>query len=248
MRASDGGISREDNSTLIPDVANPLTHRMHKGLNTTLDEGQTPIVEHIDGGEVARPLKAESDGMPTADGLGYDVVAFNWQNGAGYGDANEGLGITEEGTGPLQRKQTPAVAFQPRYARNDRGAPDEIAGPLTAEAGQTGKGDSAQCVAFDESQITHPENRSNPKPDDPAPSLSSTSRLRAANEYRVRRLTPVECERLQGFPDDWTQIPWRGKPAEACPDGPRYKALGNSMAVPVMRWIGERIQDMEMKR
>ena len=58
----------------------------------------------------------------------------------------------------------------------------------------------------------------------------------------VRRLTPVECERLQGFPDDYTQIPYRNKPAENCPDGPRYKALGNSMAVPVMRWIGERIK------
>ena len=58
----------------------------------------------------------------------------------------------------------------------------------------------------------------------------------------VRRLTPRECERLQGFPDDHTLIPWRGKMA---PDGPRYKALGNSMAVPVMRWIGERISQMD---
>jgi DNA (cytosine-5)-methyltransferase 1 len=55
----------------------------------------------------------------------------------------------------------------------------------------------------------------------------------------VRRLTPIECERLQGFPDGWTDIPYRGKPA---PDGPRYKALGNSMAVPCMAWIGKRIQ------
>jgi DNA (cytosine-5)-methyltransferase 1 len=60
-----------------------------------------------------------------------------------------------------------------------------------------------------------------------------------AQTMQVRRLTPVECERLQGFRDNHTNIPWRGK-AEA-PDGPRYKALGNSMAVPVMRWIGERI-------
>lgn len=56
---------------------------------------------------------------------------------------------------------------------------------------------------------------------------------------QVRRLTPRECERLQGFPDDYTQVPYRGKPAA---DGPRYKALGNSMAVPVVRWLGERIQ------
>lgn len=61
----------------------------------------------------------------------------------------------------------------------------------------------------------------------------------------VRRLTPRECERLQGFPDDWTQIPWRGKRSADCPDGPRYKACGNSMAVPVMRWIGERIDLFE---
>lgn len=58
---------------------------------------------------------------------------------------------------------------------------------------------------------------------------------------QVRRLTPIECERLQGFPDNHTLISWRGKDADACPDGPRYKAIGNSMAVPVMRWIGERI-------
>ena len=61
----------------------------------------------------------------------------------------------------------------------------------------------------------------------------------------VRRLTPRECERLQGFPDDYTLIPWRKKLAEDCPDGPRYRALGNSMAVPVMHWIGRRIQLLE---
>ena len=60
-------------------------------------------------------------------------------------------------------------------------------------------------------------------------------------QMAVRRLTPTECERLQGFPDSYTQIPWRKKPAEDCPDGPRYKALGNSWAVPVVAWIGERI-------
>lgn len=61
----------------------------------------------------------------------------------------------------------------------------------------------------------------------------------------VRRLTPLECERLQGFPDNHTRISWKGKPAEECPDGPRYKAIGNSMAVPVMRWLGERIEAID---
>jgi len=61
----------------------------------------------------------------------------------------------------------------------------------------------------------------------------------------VRRLTPRECERLQGFPDNYTAIPWRRKLPDQCPDDPRYKALGNSMAVPVMHWIGKRIADYD---
>jgi hypothetical protein len=60
-------------------------------------------------------------------------------------------------------------------------------------------------------------------------------------QSKVRKLTPIECERLQGFPDDYTQIPYNKKSAENCPDSPRYKALGNSMAVPVMRWLACRI-------
>ena len=65
----------------------------------------------------------------------------------------------------------------------------------------------------------------------------------AGVSLHVRRLLPVECERLQGFPDGYTDIPWRGRAHSS--DGPRYKALGNSMAVPVMRWIGERIEAVE---
>lgn len=61
----------------------------------------------------------------------------------------------------------------------------------------------------------------------------------------VRRLLPLECERLQGFPDNHTLIPWKKKPEDQCPDGPRYKALGNSMAVPCMKWIGTRIHNYQ---
>jgi len=67
--------------------------------------------------------------------------------------------------------------------------------------------------------------------------------INPADRMAVRRLTPKECERLQGFPDEHTLIPWRGKPADQCPDGPRYKALGNSMAVPCMEWIGNKIKE-----
>lgn len=68
-----------------------------------------------------------------------------------------------------------------------------------------------------------------------------------ANHATVRRLLPIECERLMGFPDNWTRIPWKGKPAEDCPDSPRYKACGNSMCINVMRWLGLRIELVERR-
>lgn len=69
--------------------------------------------------------------------------------------------------------------------------------------------------------------------------------LHETTKAAVRRLLPIECERLQGFPDSWTKIVWHDSPAEDCPDGPRYKAIGNSMAVPVIRWLGQRIELVE---
>ena len=92
------------------------------------------------------------------------------------------------------------------------------------------------AVAFDLQQITSSTNRS--QLHEYSPTMAKGSRLHAVTQA-VRRLTPRECERLQGFPDDYTLVPHRGKLAA---DGPRYKALGNSMAVPVMAWIGRRIQ------
>ena len=95
------------------------------------------------------------------------------------------------------------------------------------------------AVAFQESQSgarlanTHPTLDSN----------NGSRRMHGVTSgMTVRRLTPRECERLQGLPDDYTLIPWRGKSADQCPDSPRYRAIGNSMAVPVLQWIGQRIQ------
>lgn len=77
---------------------------------------------------------------------------------------------------------------------------------------------------------------------DPSFTLQAAHSHGVFHDMQVRRLTPIECERLQGFPDNYTKIPWRNKPADQCPDGPRYKALGNSMATNVMRHIGDRIE------
>jgi DNA (cytosine-5)-methyltransferase 1 len=98
---------------------------------------------------------------------------------------------------------------------------------------------------------SHPQDSRVNGPKDVADTVSANYGMRGGNTplvqqpMAIRRLTPKECERLQGFPDDWTKIPYRNKPADQCPDGPRYKACGNSMAVPVMRWIGERINLIE---
>jgi DNA (cytosine-5)-methyltransferase 1 len=136
---------------------------------------------------------------------------------------------------------TAAVAF----AQNVRGEVriGDVAGALSSGGGKPGQGYPA--VAFDPNQVTSKANRSVPRGDvlHTMPATSTPPHL--ASPWAVRRLTPRECERLQAFPDDFTRIPYRGKPADQCPDGPRYKALGNSMAVNVMDWIGERIAHVE---
>lgn len=121
-----------------------------------------------------------------------------------------------------------------------------ITGPLSTGGGKPGQGYPA-VVAFQERGRA--DGRSLEINGDlayalTAPNGGGRAQERNIADFRtmaVRRLTPIECERLQGFPDNHTLIGWRGKDADECPDGPRYKAIGNSMAVPVMRWIGERI-------
>jgi DNA (cytosine-5)-methyltransferase 1 len=75
--------------------------------------------------------------------------------------------------------------------------------------------------------------------------IGNTSGVVGTCTSAVRRLLPIECERLMGFPDNWTKIPFNGKSADDCPDTPRYKACGNSMCVNVMQWIGEQIDRVE---
>jgi DNA (cytosine-5)-methyltransferase 1 len=114
---------------------------------------------------------------------------------------------------------------------------------LTTSNCATVRGDTplVQPMVWDTTNITSPQNGSNPKPGDPCFTLAKGQHPPLLTSMAVRRLTPTECERLQGFPDGYTNIPWR-KAAES-PDGPRYKALGNSWAVPVVAWIGQRIQN-----
>ncbi|WP_438804283.1 phage N-6-adenine-methyltransferase [Morganella morganii] len=127
-----------------------------------------------------------------------------------------------------------------------QGGDGQIVGPLSTGGGKPGQGYPA-VVSFQERG--RDDGRNLEIGGELAYALTSPAgggrgqerNIADFNTMTVRRLTPVECERLQGFPDNHTKISWRGKDAADCPDGPRYRAIGNSMAVPVMRWIGERI-------
>jgi DNA (cytosine-5)-methyltransferase 1 len=147
----------------------------------------------------------------------------------------EGFDASEDGTG----RGTPLVpiSFYSNESYCDNIQTDGSSVPI--KIGSGGSSGNPPAVAF--AQNTRDELREMQVVGALAaePGMKQTSYIR--QQMQVRRLTPRECERLQGFPDDHTLVPWRGKTA---PDGPRYKALGNSMAVPVMRWIGQRIADL----
>jgi DNA (cytosine-5)-methyltransferase 1 len=148
----------------------------------------------------------------------------------------------DKGRGTDLDNTTYIATFQTRIARNGRGySEDAIPALAGADAGATS--DMRPCLAI---MSVREDQRSGAVYEMPYVSaLTSGGGGKSGQGYQalridadVRRLTPRESERVQGFPDDYTLIPYRGKPAA---DGPRYKALGNSMAVPVMRWLGERI-------
>ena len=163
-----------DDDKLIPDVANCLTHRMHKGINTTVDEGQTPIVCYENHAQDSR-IKDCGNLSPTLAAK------------AGTGGGNLPLVQCIHGT------QDPDIT-------------NDIAHTLGRNNGQ-------------ENALSY--------------------------WLGVRRLTEIECERLMGFEDNYTRIPWKGRPAEKCPASHRYKALGNSWSINSARWIGRRIEMVE---
>ena len=207
------------------------------GLGTDFD---------CDGGLICRPvspaLKARdykgvsSDGDGDGDGATLDAHTLR----------GEGFDASEDGSG----RGTPIVpvAFNSKDSGNDA---SEGVSPTLRSLGAYGtNGGGSMAVAIQERAVSENPD-SGPqgagwRDDGTAYTIEARHHARAVSapseQWAVRRLTPRECERLQGFPDDWTQVPYRGKPAA---DGPRYKAAGNSMAVNVMRWIGQRIAMVE---
>lgn len=216
-----------------------------------------------------RPMVFGADLSQKAEGIGFvaeqcPCIAPGTHPGHGshvisFQTKQQGLDTAENICGTLcanDYKEPQAVALQPiafqqtadcltaAYSRNWNGNASAtndslfVAQPIAVDCYNQTLNHTAQAISSAATDINHTGgvlvNISN--------SLTCSQQAAVCEASMVvRRLTPVECERLQGFPDNFTRIPWRNKSATECPDGPRYKALGNSMAVPVMRWIGERI-------
>ena len=217
-----------------------------RGLDPSCNQGGIGVVQSVSACDVADTLTV---GANQTTGFIGDVVA---QPIVLMDQGGSVMNVLEDGTVGTLRREThghePVVmAFPWQSALDPIGKPTDISGTSiknqTMAVGYEIMDKNIQPMAFTskgngdcfESAI-HP--------------TLSTGGGQAGQGYpavrqgmAVRRLTPVECERLQGFPDNHTNIPWRKKPES--PDGPRYKALGNSMAVPVMNWIGKRIQMLE---
>lgn len=296
--AGGAGGSRQDKQPMVPDVAWCFQERDAKGPDSDTKDGHLVPVASFNPQSAGdcRGLDLERErarALHSSQQVAV-VVPFNTTqitSAANYSQPQAGAPCHPLAAG----MHAPAVAFQPRVARNGRGAPQDVAFPLTAEAGRTGKGDSAQVVAFsckdhgaDAGDVAPtlramPHDESHPNgggqvavafkpshytrdkdgaPSEVMPPLSAdadkgdqepviavecsdsltvganqTTGTRtevAAHGTGIRRLMPVECERLQGFPDGWTDVPGTS-------DSARYRQLGNAVAVPVAEWIGRRI-------
>ena len=238
LRGRDGGATAE----IGDDLAFSLRASSGGGdkphvMAHAFDARQSDVIQY---GDKTGPL--DTDGHSVA--VAIQGALINRSDSAGPA----GSGVDDKGAMFTLTKtdvHAVAVAFSAKDYGGDAG---DIAPTLRAggHAGSHANGGVMPAVAFQPGNLVRGAG-SQPS-GEVFPTLKSDHGRGLSDQHphvmaamQVRRLTPRECERLQGFPDDYTQIPYRNKPAGQCPDGPRYKALGNSMAVPVMRWIGERI-------
>ena len=186
-------------------------------------------------GDIARTLQARHDSSPCAD-RGMDVVAYPI-NGMTLNKELRDKQMTSMDVVPVgcmtpelpQRVRVHGTGGTSPTLSSEEGRGHGVPTVLAPEVGAF-----QQCSGAPKATLSY-------RTDSAPPITQGQDHQMCHVGMAVRRLTPRECERLQGFPDDHTLIPWRGKSPQDCPDGPRYKALGNSMAVPCMAWIGKRI-------
>jgi len=233
--AAHGARSGSAKDNLIVPVSSMC---LNAGGQRRLDAESETLIPTIGGGfDVAHSLRGEGfDASEDGTGRGTPLVPV------AFADTAPTLSVGAHGSAGQPHRQhgneTAIIGMQP-VAFHPTQDPISSSDASTHAMGCGSKGGAATvAVAFDtynqdlNPHVTHSLRDGH--------SEGTPALLQA---MQVRRLTPRECERLQGFPDDYTAIPWRGRPASDCPDGPRYKALGNSWAVPVVRWIGKRIAE-----
>jgi DNA (cytosine-5)-methyltransferase 1 len=198
--------------------------------------------QHIDSGAglfVAHSLRAEGfDASEDGTGRGTPLVPVAVRTAQ---TGSNGWGVNEESAYTLDGANGQCIAFTAK----DHGADASDISPTLRSGSHSGShanGGVMPAVAFAQNQLGEVRSGDVFNTLNTNANASGRNTAMAAIGSAVRRLTPRECERLQGFPDDYSLVPYRGKMAA---DGPRYKALGNSMAVPVMRWIGGRIAKVE---
>lgn len=237
-------------------ISGTLQHKKSGGHSLNY---QNPILafsskdDGSDAGEISPTLRSQEFDESRINGGGQAAIAWalHSQNSeAMTGDGNAqaatptdtarsldgGAGFTAGQGGNLVQQP---VSFESRFARNGRGGPSEVVPPLKAQSGQIGKGDGAPLVAFDHC-LQGSERTFIHRKDELAQMQTRPDSV--AGNFGVRRLTPRECERLQGFPDDWTLYDAEGK---VISDSARYRMLGNAVVVNVAEWIGRRIMEID---
>jgi len=215
-------------------IADEVTHTLDQTNSNAVAYGVDLYNLKVDS-DIAVSVTSRS-GIPDATGprLMSTAYAVDVYNQTIDGDVTATL---TEACGGTNTSGPKVMAFEPgSIARNAGPAGEDVVCPTLRKE----MGDNQPAVRIEVAPSLTAANNPSRSPQ----SSEVTQQVGAvySSSMQVRRLTPKECERLQGFPDDWTRIPWRKKGAEDCPDGPRYKAIGNSMAVNVMQWIGIRIK------
>ena len=217
LTASTGGASgKEQQHTFISGDGRPL--------NALGVDGLVMDAEFWNGEDVSTTLTEAfaDDRMPDKGKLPCVICSAGFSGG--QGKKAGGIGYREEVSPTIRSAESGSNQVPDSLCQYG-----DVSGALTARHDSSPCADRGMNFVYE----NHPQD----------------SRVKPCGECfpaaAVRRLLPVECERLMGFPDNHTRIPWRGKPAEDCPDSPRYKACGISMCVNVMRWIGMRIENVE---
>ena len=217
-----GGSNGQDvyaHRLIAQDVANPLTERMTKGINSNVCEGQTPIVVHGTQDPDVRDDQAHA--IPAKNAGRANAVAYNITPSNSNKDFNA-------------RKSGRTQALTPDGNRvSARGGDVIVQNTAATLSAGTRQEEDENIIAFAQNQRDEVRTMDVSGAIASEPGMKQQTCLHA--NMRVRRLTPLECERLQGFPDGYTDIP-------GASDSARYRALGNTMAVPVMAWIGKRIE------